>query len=205
MLDDTYALLHPFMPFMTEELWVADRRRSATRLLCHAEWPKPDFEDAEAADEINWLIELVTGIRSARAEMNVPASATAPLVVVGADDQTCGRLLRHDPAIKQLARVEDIVVGTEVPTASAQIVIGEATVCLPLGGLIDVDAERARLTKAIEKAEADIAKIEAKLGNEKFVANAKPEVVASEREKLEEALPARDSLKAALTRISAIG
>ncbi|MFZ2102835.1 MAG: valine--tRNA ligase [Oricola sp.] len=204
VLDATYTLLHPFMPFMTEELWAltADGRDT---LLCHAEWPRPDFEDADAAGEINWLIELVTGVRSVRAEMNVPASATAPLVVVGAEDETCARLLRHDPAIKRLARIEDIVVGSEVPTGSAQIVIGEATACLPLGGLIDVDAERARLTRAIEKAEADIAKLEAKLGNDKFVANAKPEVVASERDKLDEALSARDSLKAALARISAIG
>jgi valyl-tRNA synthetase len=203
VLDGVYKLLHPFMPFMTEELWALTAEGRDT-LLCHAEWPAPGFEDADAADEVNWLIELVTGIRSVRAEMNVPASATAPLVMVGANDVTCARLLSHDPAIKRLARVEDIVIESEVPPASAQIVIGEATACLPLGGLIDVTAERARLQKAIQKAEADIAKLEGKLGNEKFVANAKPEVVAAEREKLEEALPARDSLKAALARIEQI-
>jgi valyl-tRNA synthetase len=204
ILDGVYKLLHPFMPFMTEELWRLTAEDRDT-LICHAEWPKPDFEDSDSAAEINWLIDLVTGIRSVRAEMNVPASAKAPLVVVGASQETRARLLSHDPAIKQLARVEDVLVESEVPKASAQIVVGEATICLPLGGLIDVSAERARLQKAIQRADADIAKLEGKLGNEKFIANAKPEVVAGEREKLAEALPERDSLKAALARIEQIG
>ncbi|GAB4351070.1 MAG: valine--tRNA ligase [Oricola sp.] len=204
VLDGIYKLLHPFMPFMTEELWAltADHRDT---LLCHAEWPRPDFGDQDAAGEINWLIDLVTGIRSVRAEMNVPASAMVPLVMVGANDATCERLLRHDSAIKRLARVEDIVVDSEVPKGSAQIIVGEATACLPLGGLIDVDAERARLNKAIGKVEADIRKLEGKLGNEKFLANAKPEVVAGEREKLEDALSERDSLATALGRLEQIG
>ncbi|MCI5073806.1 valine--tRNA ligase [Oricola sp.] len=204
VLDGVYKLLHPFMPFMTEELWAltADRRDT---LLCHAEWPRPEFADDEAASEINWLIELVSGIRSVRAEMNVPASASAPLVMVGASTETCERLLRHDSAIKRLARAEDILAESEVPKGSAQIIIGEATACLPLGGLIDVDAERARLAKAIGKVEADIGKLQGKLGNEKFLANAKPEIVAGERDKLEDALSERDSLKAALGRIEQIG
>jgi valyl-tRNA synthetase len=173
------------MPFITEELWAltADHRDT---LLCHAEWPRPEFADTEAAGEVNWLIDLVTGIRSVRAETNVPASAMVPLVIVGAGEETRQRLLRHDPAIKQLARVEDILIESEVPKGSAQIIVGEATACLPLGGLIDVDAERARLTKAAGKVDADIKKLEGKLGNEKFIANAKPEVVEGEREKLAE-------------------
>ena len=112
---------------------------------------------------------------------------------------------RDDPAIKRLARVEDIIVESEVPRGSAQIVIGEATACLPLGGLIDVAAERARLEKAIGKNDGDIAKLEGKLANERFLANAKPEIVASEREKLDEAIRERDSLSAALQRLSQIG
>jgi valyl-tRNA synthetase len=203
VLDGIYRLLHPFMPFITEELWALTAQERSS-LICHAEWPAPAFEDGEAAEEVNWLIELVTGIRSVRAEMNVPASATAPLVVVGASDDTCARLLRHDPAIKRLARVEDVVIESEVPSGSAQIVLGEATVCLPLGGLIDVVAEKARLQKALAKVETDIAKLEGKLANEKFVANAKPEVVVAEREKLEAARPERDSLLAALKRIEEI-
>jgi len=204
VLDGVYKLLHPFMPFMTEELW-ALTAESRDTLLCHAEWPRPDFEDEEAAGEINWLIDLVTGIRSVRAEMNVPASAMVPLVMVGANSETCRRLLDHDAAIGRLARVEDILLESDVPKGSAQMVVGEATACLPLGGLIDVDAERARLGKAIGKVEADIQKLEKKLGNEKFLANAKPEIVSGEREKLEEAQRECDSLKTALTRIEQIG
>ncbi|MAZ16466.1 MAG: valine--tRNA ligase [Ahrensia sp.] len=204
VLDGVYKLLHPFMPFMTEELW-ALTAESRDTLLCHAEWPRPDFEDAEAAGEINWLIDLVTGIRSVRSEMNVPASAMVPLVMVGANAETCRRLLDHDAAIGRLARVEDILLESEVPKGSAQLVLGEATACLPLGGLIDVDAERARLGKAIGKVEVDIEKLQKKLGNEKFLANAKPEIVAGEREKLEDAQRDCDSLKTALTRIEQIG
>ena len=204
VLDGVYKLLHPFMPFMTEELW-ALTAESRDTLLCHAEWPRPDFEDEESAGEINWLIDLVTGIRSVRAEMNVPASAMVPLVMVGANSETCRRLLDHDAAIGRLARVEGILLESDVPKGSAQMVVGEATACLPLGGLIDVDAERARLGKAIGKVEADIQKLEKKLGNEKFLANAKPEIVSGEREKLEEAQRECDSLKTALTRIEQIG
>ena len=108
VLDEIYKLLHPIMPFMTEELWAhtAGEGRERTTLLCHARWPEPDFEDAEAAAEINWLVDLVSGIRSVRSEMNVPAGAMAPLVVVGANATTRQRLERHDAAVKRLARVE---------------------------------------------------------------------------------------------------
>jgi len=122
-------------------------------------------------------------------------------VVVGASDATCGRLLRHDPAIKQLARDDDVVIESEPPKGAAQIVVREATVCLPLGGLIDIAAERARLEKAIGKAREEIARLEKKLANEKFVANARPEVVQAERDKLAEAVPALAKLEAALSRI----
>ncbi|PZO74548.1 MAG: valine--tRNA ligase, partial [Mesorhizobium amorphae] len=97
VLDETFKLLHPFMPFMTEELWerTAGASPRAT-LLCHAPWPEADFRDAEAADDINWLIELVSGIRSVRSEMNVPPSAIAPLAIVGASAETRERFARHD-------------------------------------------------------------------------------------------------------------
>ncbi|WP_424992236.1 valine--tRNA ligase [Oceaniradius stylonematis] len=201
-LDEIYKLLHPFMPFMTEELWALTGTRDG--LLCHAAWPEPALEDAGAADEINWLVDLVSGIRSVRAEMNVPPSAKAPLAVVGANQTTCARLLRHDPAIKQLARAEDIVIESEAPKGAAQIVVREATVCLPLGGLIDIEAEKARLQKAIAKARDEIARLDKKLANEKFVANAKPELVEAERDKLAEAKPALEKLEAALARITDI-
>ena len=201
-LDGIYKLLHPFMPFITEELWALTGERDG--LLCHAGWPGDGLVDAAAADEINWLVQLVSEVRSVRAEMNVPPSARGPLAVVGAGEQTAKWLVRHDPAIKQLARADDIVIESEPPRGAAQIVVREATVCLPLGGLIDIEAERARLEKALGKAGQDIDRIERKLANDKFVANARPHIVQAERDKLAEARRALEKLQAALARIVGI-
>ena len=207
VLEETYKLLHPFMPFMTEELWARTAPEGTERsgLICHADWPRPEFEDDAAADEINWLIDLVTGIRSARSEMNVPPAATAPLVMVGANSLTVGRLERQEGAIKRLARVEAISTASAAPKGSAQIVVREATACLPLGSLIDLGAEKARLEKALGKVASDIEKIGSKLANAKFVENAKPEVVEAEREKLAELEGQRESLAVALARVAEAG
>ncbi|NKM23905.1 valine--tRNA ligase [Rhizobium laguerreae] len=207
ILEEIYKLLHPFMPFMTEELWAHTAGEGKVRdtLVCHAEWPAPSYADDGAADEINWLIDLVSGIRSVRAEMNVPPSATAPLVVVKANNLTRERLFRHDAAIKRLARVEAISLADDAPKGAAQIVIAEATICLPLGNLIDLSAEKARLEKAIAKMESEISRIDDKLSNEKFVANANPEVVDAERDRLEELKGQIASLRIALSRVSEAG
>ncbi|MBB4006037.1 valine--tRNA ligase [Allorhizobium taibaishanense] len=207
VLEEIYKLLHPFMPFMTEELWAHTAGEGAARetLLCHADWPVLSFSDEHAAADINWLIDLVSGIRSARAEMNVPPSAVAPLVVVGANGVTRSRLEHHEAAIKRLARVGDISHAAEAPKGSAQVIIGEATACLPLGSLIDLGAERARLEKAIGKVDQDIEKGRKKLGNEKFVANADPEVVAAERQRLAELEEQRGVLAVALQRVNEAG
>jgi valyl-tRNA synthetase len=203
VLDEIYKLLHPIMPFMTEELWAhtAGEGKERQTLLCHAAWPKPDFEDVASAGEINWLIDLVSGIRSVRSEMNVPPAAIAPLVVVGGGDVTQARLVTHDAAIKRLARVGEVSHAATAPKGSAQIVIGEATFCLPLGELIDVKAEGARLKKEIAKAEEEIARIDKKLGNPQFVAKAAEDVVAAEREKRAEFVEAQTRLKTALSRV----
>ncbi|MBD9559315.1 valine--tRNA ligase [Ensifer sp. ENS03] len=207
VLDEIYKLLHPFMPFMTEELWAqtAGEGQERSTLLCHAEWPAPSYADDTAADEINWLIDLVSGIRSVRSEMNVPPAATAPLIVVGANNPTRERLQQHAQAIGRLARVEHIDHATVAPRGSAQIVVGEATACLPLGNLIDLSAEKARLEKAIAKVEAERERILGKLANEKFVANAKPELVEAERERLVELDLQKESLSVALTRVAEAG
>lgn len=207
VLEEIYKLLHPFMPFMTEELWAhtAGAGKERQGLVCHAEWPTPAYADEASADETNWLIELVTGIRSVRAEMNVPPGAIAPLVIVGANPQTRARVERHEPAIRRLARVEGITLIDEAPKGAAQIVIGEATACLPLGSLIDLKAEASRLDKAIGKANAEAERIRGKLGNEKFVANAKPEVVEAERERLAELEQQLASLGVALARVVEAG
>ena len=203
ILEEAYKLLHPFMPFMTEELWAHTETRDG--LLCHADWPAPAFTDPSAAEEINWLIDLVTGLRSARAEMNVPPSATAPLIVVGANDVTQARLKRHDAAIRRLARAESIDLADVAPKGAAQIVVGEATACLPLGKLIDLSAEKARIEKTVGKTESEMDRIGKKLSNEKFVANADPEVVAAERERFAELELQMANLKTALLRISEAG
>ncbi|MBY5442012.1 valine--tRNA ligase [Rhizobium leguminosarum] len=207
VLEEIYKLLHPFMPFMTEELWAhtAGEGKERDTLICHAEWPAPSYADDGAADEINWLIDLVSGIRSVRAEMNVPPSATAPLVVVKANNLTRERLFRHDAAIKRLARVEAISLAEDAPKGAAQIVVAEATICLPLGKLIDLSAEKARLEKAIAKMEGEISRIDGKLSNEKFVANANPDVVDAERDRLEELKGQIASLRIALSRVSEAG
>ncbi|MGN6142055.1 MAG: valine--tRNA ligase [Mesorhizobium sp.] len=207
VLDEIYKLLHPFMPFMTEELWAETAPEGGERssLLCHAAWPAPDFEDDEAASDINWLIDLVSGIRSVRSEMNVPAAAIAPLVVIGANTLTRERLARHDGAIKRLARIGDISLADAAPKGSAQLVLGEATVCLPLGSLIDIEAEAARLQKELAKVTEEIVRLHKKLGNEKFVANAPEEVVAAEREKLAEYGESQLRLDIALQRVRGAG
>jgi valyl-tRNA synthetase len=207
VLDEIYKLLHPMMPFMTEELWAetAGEGQSRSTLLCHAAWPAPDFEDHGSAAEINWLIDLVSGVRSVRSEMNVPPAAIAPLVLLGANDETKGRLARHEAAIKRLARVGEISHADAAPAASAQFVIGEATACLPLGTLIDLKAEAARLQREIAKVTEEIARLHKKLSNEKFVANAPEDVVAAEREKLDEYREAQAKLDTALSRVRSEG
>lgn len=207
VLDEIYKLLHPMMPFMTEELWAhtAGEGKERSTLLCHAAWPAPDFEDAAAAAEINWLVDIVSGIRSVRSEMNVPPAAIAPLVFVGANEVTLERLKRHQSAIARLARVGEITHEATAPKGSAQIVAGEATACLPLGALIDLSAEAARLQKELAKTTEEIARLHKKLSNEKFVAGAPEEIVAAEREKLEEYRLTQQKLDTALARVREAG
>ncbi|QGA55925.1 valine--tRNA ligase [Brucella sp. 2280] len=202
-LDQVYKLLHPFMPFMTEELWslTAGEGRKRDTVLALAEWPELSFEDEDAAADINWLVDLVTGIRSVRAEMNVPAGAIAPVVVLDANKVTVDRFARHDAAIKRLARVERISFEQQAPKGAAQMLLGEATICIPLGNLIDLKAEAARLAKEAGKIAAEMDRIEKKLANEKFVANAREEVVEAERERLVELKEAAQRVATAETRI----
>ncbi|MUJ63086.1 valine--tRNA ligase [Brucella abortus] len=202
-LDQVYKLLHPFMPFMTEELWslTASEGKKRDTVLALAEWPELSFEDEDAAADINWLVDLVTGIRSVRAEMNVPAGAIAPVVVLDANKVTVDRFARHDAAIKRLARVERISFEQLAPKGAAQMLLGEATICIPLGSLIDLQAEAARLAKEAGKIAAEMDRIEKKLANEKFVANAREEVVEAERERLVELKEAAQRVATAESRI----
>jgi len=186
-LDEILKLLHPFMPFMTEELWArtveGEAGASRASILAHTRWPVSVGGDADAAAEINWLVDLISAIRSVRAEMNVPAGAKVPLVVTGANDVTRGRLSAHEAAILRLARAESVTLDDTPPAGAVQIVSDEATVCLPLAGVIDLEAEATRLAKETAKLEGEIARIDKKLANAGFLAKAPEEIVVAEREK----------------------
>ncbi|MEN3144610.1 valine--tRNA ligase [Ochrobactrum sp. WV_118_8] len=203
-LDQIYKLLHPFMPFMTEELWslTASEGKPRESVLALAEWPALTFEDTESAADINWLVDLVTGIRSVRTEMNVPASAKAPIVVLDADALAKRRFERHEAAIQRLARVEEISFAEQAPGSSAQLMLDQTTICIPLGSLIDLKAEDARLNKELTKLAQEMERVGNKLSNEKFVANAKPEIVEAERDRLVELSEAIQRLTTARQRIS---
>ena len=196
--DEILKLLHPFMPFITEELWSATGHRGG--LLTLSPWPKLDgLGDDKAEAEIGWVIDLVTAIRSVRAEMNI--TAAIPLVLAGASDETQARAQRWAEFIKRLARVSEISSAPSAPQGSVQLVVRGEVAALPLKGVIDLAAERARLDKEMAKADADIKRVDAKLGNEKFVSNAPEEVVEEEKEKREEAIGRRAKFVEALERL----
>jgi valyl-tRNA synthetase len=199
VLDQILVMLHPFMPFITEELWNANERPYP---LIVAKWPMPDARalDPEAGPEIDWLIRLVSGIRAARAELNVPPGAKLPLHVREAADSTRERLERQDAAIRRLARVESIHFG-EAAGGAAQVVVDEATYVMPLEGVIDVAAERTRLLKAAEAAEKDRDSLAARLGNPSFVERAKPEAVEKARADHDERAAEAERYRAALARL----
>jgi valyl-tRNA synthetase len=199
--DTILKLLHPFMPFITEELWAKTASRDA--LLLVAEWPViavPDGADAASA-EMNWVIELIKGVRSVRSEMNVPAGAKIPLVLNGASVESAARLARHIDVIASLARLSSAEAAPDIPKGSAQFVLGEAVVALPLGDVIDFAKERARLEKDLKKAQDEIARFDAKLANEQFVAKAPEEVLAEQRAKRVEAAALAVRLEEALHRL----
>ncbi|MCR9055841.1 MAG: valine--tRNA ligase [Rhodobacteraceae bacterium] len=206
-IDEILKVLHPFMPFLTEELWerLGDEGASADGLIMLTAWPVECVSDAAAADEINWLVKLISEIRSVRAEMNVPAGAKVAIVINGANDKTKSRLKTHESAILRLARAESVQLADAAPSGSAQIIVGETTVCLPLAGVIDLGAEKARLEKEVGKLDGEISKIEKKLSNPKFVEKAPEEVVNGEREKIADSLEKRAKVQVALNRLAEIG
>ncbi len=198
-LDEILKILHPFMPFITEELWHVTGQGS---MLALSDWPALEgFDDAKAESEIGWLIDLVTSIRSLRVEMNIPGSTAIPVVLVNASSETRARAGRWAEFAKRLARTGDITFADAPPQGSAQLLIRGEVAALPLKGVIDLTAERARLQKEMQRAEADIKRVDAKLGNPKFVENAPEEVVEEEREKRQEAEDRRAKIVEALERL----
>ncbi|HEY6916933.1 MAG TPA: valine--tRNA ligase, partial [Allosphingosinicella sp.] len=181
VLDQILVMLHPFMPFITEELWHAMGERSTPLIL--AKWPMPDARaiDPEAGPEIDWLIRLVSAIRGARAELQVPPGAKLALHVRDAEAMTAERLERQEAAIRRLARIETISLDPAPAGGAAQVVVDEATFVLPLEGVIDVAAEKTRLEKALQAAEKERDSLAGRLNNPSFVEKAKPEAVEKAR------------------------
>ena len=200
-LQQILKLLHPVMPFITEELW---EQFGAGGDLMRTAWPDLAFRDETAVAEIDWLVRLISEIRTVRAEMNVPPSARLALLVKGQSEQTGARLSLYQPIIRTLARLDSIETGVESGGQGAvQLVVDEATLFLPLAGIIDLAAERARLDKEVGKLAAEIDKLNAKLNNEAFVSKAKPEVVEEQKERRAEAEAVKAKLEDALKRIGA--
>jgi len=209
-LDQTLKLMHPIMPFITEELWDKLAEEGAARTeatLIGAAWPElPDaFINAAAEAEIGWLVDLVTEIRQLKAEMNVPQGAKPALSFIAPDTVTADRIARHRDLILTLGRVSDAAAVEAASPGAVTFVSGGATAALSLAGIIDLGAERARLEKEIAGFDSDIGHFSKKLGNPNFVARAAPEVVEEQREKLAEAEAGKAKLQAALARLDAVG
>ncbi|PXA83744.1 valine--tRNA ligase [Nostoc sp. 3335mG] len=200
--DQILVMLHPFMPFITEELWHAGGRTSD---LITAQWPQADAKslDPEAAKEIDWLIRLVSEIRAARAELNVPPGARLQMSIYAAAEQTAKRIATNTDQLQRMGRVQDFALIEDLKAvgASAQIVIDEATFILALEGVIDIEAERTRLAKGKAAAEKERDGLAGRLNNPSFVERAKPEAVEKARADHAEKAAEAERLGAALARL----
>ena len=209
LFDQLLILLHPFMPFVTEELWglTGEWGSPRTHMLIHAEWPRDidDLADPAAQAEMGWVIGVIAAVRSVRAELNVPAGAKVPLLLRDADSAVAARLERHSQAIARLARVEPGLLDTAEPPAGAvQEALDDTVLVLPIADVIDVAAEKARLEKTLGKLDGEIRKLSGKLKNEKFIGKAPAHIVEKEREKLSEQGAARAKVAEALARLKKV-
>jgi valyl-tRNA synthetase len=176
-------------------------------MLITQAWPDlpAGWIDPAAESEIGWVVDLVSQVRSVRAEMNVPPGARIPLTLVGASEETAARLNQHADLIQSLGRIESLDLAAAPPQGSVPFVIGEAAAALSVAGFIDLAAEKARLSKEIANYSADIDRTNRKLLNPDFLAKAKEEVIEENRERLAEAEAARSKLEAALKRLQTVG
>jgi len=203
VLENILTLLHPFMPFVTEELWHATPARREGDLILGS-WPDAKAMPAykTAGEDINWLIDVVTGIRSSRQELGVPAGAKVPAYVTGASKETQARLKSYRALISHLARVEGLKVEAKNRGGAAiQVLAREATFVLPLEGVIDIAAEQARLEKGIAGSAREIAALEGRLKNKGFTAKAPEAVILEAKEKLDSELATKAKLEEALARL----
>jgi valyl-tRNA synthetase len=198
--DQILVMLHPLMPFITEELWHAMGDRPYDLIV--AKWPEPQAEvDPQAKRELDWLVRLVSEVRSARTELNVPPSAKLNLFAAGASDETAARLDRNYAMISRLARLGSIQLSAFPGRGAAQVVIDEATFALPLEGVIDVEAEKSRLSKAAAAAEKERDSLAQRLSNPNFTERAKPEAVQKARQDHQAKAAEAERLTAALEKL----
>jgi len=202
VLDQILVLLHPLMPFITEELWHALGDRPYDLIL--AKWPMADARaiDPAASGEIDWLIRLVSQIRGVRSELNVPPGAKIAAHVRDLSGETRARLARQQGALARLARIDRVSEEPAPAGGAAQVLVDEATYVLPLAGVIDLDAERARLTKAKAAAEKERDGLRGRLGNAAFVEKAKPEAVEKARADLADKTAEAERLGMAIARLN---
>jgi valyl-tRNA synthetase len=205
VLDQCLILLHPIMPFVTEELWGTLGARP--KMLVHGDWPTYGAEliDAEADREMNWVIALIDQVRSVRAQMHVPAGLHVPLLVTELGDAGRAAWDRNAAMIQRLARIESLSDAATLPKGCATIAVEGATFGLPLAGLIDVTEEKARLEKTLGKLAKEIGGLRGRLKNPKFVESAPGDVVAETRENLALREEEEARLRAALDRLAEIG
>ena len=206
VLDQCLILLHPIMPFITEELWGQTAQRP--KHVVHADWPTyttADLLDEAADKELNWVISLIENIRSARAQMHVPAGLKVPMIVTDMDAAAQAAWDNNEAMIKRLARVETLEKKEIFPKGTVAISAAGATFGLPLEGIIDIAEEKARLQKSLDKLAKEMGGLKGRLNNPKFAASAPPEVVAEAQENLAARQEEADQLQAAMDRLSEIG
>ena len=204
VLDQIIVMLHPFMPFITEELWHAMAVEHGGRDydLIVAHWPEPKAEiDAEAKAEIDWLIKLISEVRSTKVELNIAPGTRMTAHVRDGDEALQARIVRQNAALDRVGRLEAISFDPAPEGASAQIVVDGATYVLPLAGAIDIDAEKGRLNKALEAAQKEAKSLSGRLGNPNFVEKAKPEAVEKARADLADKEAEAERLQAAIGRL----
>ncbi|MFB2533149.1 valine--tRNA ligase [Paracoccus sp. p3-h83] len=201
VLDQCFTLLHPIMPFITEELWALTGNRA--RMLVHGDWPTygADLIDPVADAEMNWVINLIETIRSARAQMGVPVGLKLPMVQVTADDTARTAWTRNQPMIQRLARIDSLTEAA-APKGAIAIAVPGADYAIPLAGVIDAGAEKARLEKALAKLDKDMSGLRARLDNPRFIASADPEVVEEARENLARGTDEAARIAAAIARLA---
>ncbi len=205
VLDQCLILLHPIMPFITEQLWgdIAERQK----MLIHADWPTYGSElvDDAADREMNWVVALIEQIRSVRTEMRVNAGAKIPMVQLELDAAGKGAMERNLPMIMRLGRIEELSDASEAPKGAVTMAVEGGSFCLPLADVIDIEEEKARLQKGMDKLAKEIGGLKGKLANEKFVANAPEAVVAENRDRMDAAGVELGTLQAAFDRVAALG